>query len=193
MSREGERAVILKGARYGGTGLSKGMIVPPYLIGGIGTVSEMSSTETGPEFYLAEFHCWIPERWLHFIQRAEMHLSDPGWPKTHGMTGTRLYRIWRGMRARCETPSCTVYRYYGGRGITVCQEWMDFKTFYKWAISNGYADHLSIDRIDNDKGYSPDNCRWATQSEQLKNRRPFKRRESIIHQTPEKLNNKPQN
>lgn len=95
--------------------------------------------------------------------------------KTHGMTGTRIYNIWCQMRYRCSVKARPDYKYYGGRGITVCQEWLEFETFYKWAIENGYSDELSIDRIDNYKGYFPGNCRWATVVEQRNNMRSNRR------------------
>jgi hypothetical protein len=74
------------------------------------------------------------------------------------------------MKGRCETPTNPAYPNYGGRGIMVCDEWHDFQAFYDWAMENGYADDLSIERIDVDKGYSPDNCRWATMLEQARNK-----------------------
>ena len=91
--------------------------------------------------------------------------------RKHGGIGTRLYSIWRGMKLRCYNPKAKAYHRYGGRGITLCDEWRhDFATFRDWALNNGYADNLTIDRINNDRGYSPENCRWITMKAQADNR-----------------------
>ena len=89
-----------------------------------------------------------------------------------GRDGTRLYRIYRNMKTRTSNPNSPRYNDYGGRGITICDEWLnDFDVFKSWAISNGYDNGKNIDRINNDMGYFPENCRWITAKENNNNRR----------------------
>lgn len=88
---------------------------------------------------------------------------------SHGQHKTRLYRIWSNMKTRCGNRHSDNYKFYGGKGIKICKEWLhNFKSFYEWAMENGYKDGLTIDRIDSNCDYSPKNCQWVTQSENAK-------------------------
>lgn len=89
----------------------------------------------------------------------------------HNETKTKLYGVWSGMKTRCAKSYHYHYHLYGGRGIKVCDEWLDYETFRDWALLNGYKEGLSIDRIDVNGDYCPDNCRWVTMQEQQHNKR----------------------
>ncbi|WP_159467997.1 hypothetical protein [Dyadobacter sp. 3J3] len=95
---------------------------------------------------------------------------------THGLSNrvsgkNRLYSIWKGIKKRCYNQNEPGYKNYGGRGITMCDEWMDYMNFHLWATGNGYSDILSIERIRVNENYCPDNCKWATTEEQSNNTR----------------------
>lgn len=90
----------------------------------------------------------------------------------HRLSRHPIYKAWVSIKDRCYNTNKPTFKYWGGRGITVCQQWLDdFKSFYDWAMANGYQEGLQIDRIDNDQGYSPDNCRFVTPRENSLNRR----------------------
>lgn len=88
----------------------------------------------------------------------------------HNMANSRLYRIWNGMKSRCDNPNRKDYHQYGERGISYCAEWSDFIPFYEWATATGYEDNLTLERIDVNGNYEPDNCKWITPKEQANNK-----------------------
>jgi hypothetical protein len=90
---------------------------------------------------------------------------------SHGGADSKLYRVWNCMNQRCFNQKAQKYENWGGRGISVCEEWRTFAPFQEWALSNGYSEGLTLDRKDNDGNYCPDNCRWSTYAEQNRNRR----------------------
>ena len=110
-------------------------------------------------------------------------ISKEGTNRKHNLTNTRIYGIWANIKNRTLNPKHMQFPNYGGRGITICDEWKNaVKSFYDWAITNGYEENkgLSIDRIDNDGNYEPDNCRWTTGTIQSRNKRVYKN-ECDIH------------
>lgn len=102
------------------------------------------------------------------LQREQTSKSN----RKHGCRGTRLYEVWKHMKQRCCDSNDKRYADWGGRGISVCDEWLhDFQAFHDWSMANGYADDLTIDRRENDGNYEPSNCRWTTAIQQAQNTR----------------------
>lgn len=94
---------------------------------------------------------------------------------SHGLKHERIYNVWAKIVGRCSNMNNEAYHNYGGRGITICREWKEsFSAFKDWADKNGYSDYLEIDRIDNDRGYSPENCKFSTRAQNARNRRSTK-------------------
>ena len=115
------------------------------------------------------FPCNLKKGWGRFCGLA---CKAKSFFYRHGQSRSRLYRIWSNMKNRCTCNTTPSYAYYGGRGIKVCKEWIDsFESFRDWALVNGYEDGLELDRRDADGGYMPENCRWATRTEQMRNTR----------------------
>lgn len=110
--------------------------------------------------------CLKAEKARERMIKANLYRED-----LHGQTQTRLYRIWAGLKSRTTNKKSKRSKDYIDRGIKVCKEWKDFNKFYKWATQNGYQDNLTIDRINNDGNYCPENCRWTTNKEQQRNKR----------------------
>ena len=111
----------------------------------------------------------------------------------HGKYGSRIYHIWCAMKRRCNNPNAINYDRYGEKGITVCTEWTEFSNFYEWAINHGYAENLTIDRIDTNEQYNPSNCRWVTYKKQNNNKRnnffiTFNEKTHTLHEWSEILN-----
>lgn len=109
---------------------------------------------------------------------------------SHGETGTRLFGIWQGIKKRCFNINSDDYKNYGGRGITVCQEWLEYIPFRDWALANGYKKKLLIDRINNNGNYEPQNCRWTNHIENNRNSRNTKLNIIMVKEIREKYKTK---
>ena len=141
-------------------------------------VKEEVQTDTYSRKYLCECDCGnIQEVWQTGLRNGlstSCGCRRDEVATTHGGSYTRIYKIHHTMIQRCTNPNAHAYCDYGGRGITIYMPWMDYETFRDWALSNGYADDLSIDRKNTNGNYTPDNCRWTTRTVQARNQRKQK-------------------
>lgn len=131
-------------------------------------------------------------------ERAAENKKVHGLYYNEGGKKSKLYRVWSRMKERCFNPNSFAYKDYGGRGIRVCDEWLDYEPFHKWSILNNYREGFSIERVDNDGNYEPSNCKWIPISQQASNRRSvryltFNGQTMSVTEWGEKLDLKPTN
>lgn len=128
----------------------------------------------GPSFWLCCCDCGVEKEVAGNKLRSGRQMSCGCYHRdictTHGGSKSQLYTVWHGMKGRCLTPSFRQFEDYGGRGIKLCPDWMEFAPFAQWADDSGYEPGLTLDRMDNDGDYVPANCRWATRHQQARNR-----------------------
>lgn len=143
----------------------------------IGRISFGPCEKRGTRFYHVA-KCECGEEWLMAINKIPkskglgcVECTQKAKGLKHGLSKSKIYKVWTGMKERCSNPKAKYFHCYGGRGISVCAEWHDPEIFIKWANENGYRDGLTLDRINVNGNYEPLNCRWATLLEQGANQR----------------------
>lgn len=164
----------------GGDNISKFKDISGQKFGRLTALHRLHNTK-GKTKWLCVCDCGnLKEIYLEYLTRGDTRscgcLHDEGNHKTHGKRHTRIYKIWADMKKRCYNVNSKSYPNYGGRDIVVCSEWLnDFMAFYNWSVLHGYADNLTIDRINVNGNYEPNNCRWVTVKQQCRNKRNNRR------------------
>ena len=150
--------------------------------GRLTVIEKGEETSSGQSMWICKCECGKKTKPIFGANLTRGHTKSCGCLRTkHNKHNTRLYEVWRGMKKRCYCTSDQAYKNYGGRGISVCEEWRDnFQAFYGWAMANGYnpsakQGECTLDRIDVNGNYEPSNCRWVTMKVQQNNRRNNKK------------------